>query len=123
MGWPCSCNFFEGAPKRNRKCARGQLANPQHSSLWALESDTPNLLVISHHFFCHAGGALCFSSGCSHPGNPPLTFSFPSQKSSRSLKPSQSPITKFIPTDACFDLFFLRSPLAIIGKTTTTIQY
>lgn len=123
MGWPCSCNFFEGAPKRNRKCARGQLANPQHSSLWALESDTTNLLVISHHSFCHAGGALCFSSGCSHPGNPPLTFSFPSQKSSRSLKPSQSPITKFIPTDACFDLFFLRSPLAIIGKTTTTIQY
>lgn len=122
MGWPCSCNFFEGAPKRNRKCARGQLANPQHSSLWALESDTPNLLVISHHSFCHTGGALCFS-GCSHPGNPPLTFSFPSQKSSRSLKPSQSPITKFIPTDACFDLFFLRSPLAIIGKTTTTIQY
>lgn len=123
MGWPCSCNFLEGAPKRNRKCARGQLANPQHSSLSALESDTPNLPVVSHHSLCHARAALCLSSGCSHPGNPPPTFSFPSQKSSLSLKPGGSPITKSTPTDACFDLFFLRSPLAIIGKTTTTIQY
>lgn len=124
-GRMCNCHFLEVALKGNWECVRWQLASPLLNPHWALEPDTSNFSIISRllsssqvqpppwgHLMCQVQWCLVLLLRL-FPSRKSPPLSFPSQTSSWG-PPMKSPTM-----NAGSDLFFLRSSLAIIVKTTT----